>query len=83
MKNRCTISSNGKQLLLAGQKSGVVYALDPDANGKIVWQSKLGGGFTLRRGSLDTAIEERRNAGAAALEAASYIATALLVSRLG
>ncbi len=32
----------GKQLVLAGQKSGVVFAFDPDDNGKIVWQTRLG-----------------------------------------
>ncbi|MFK8019949.1 MAG: PQQ-binding-like beta-propeller repeat protein [Pseudomonadales bacterium] len=36
--------SNGKQYLLAGQKSGDVYALNPDEGGKIVWQQKLGRG---------------------------------------
>jgi polyvinyl alcohol dehydrogenase (cytochrome) len=35
---------DGRQLLLAGQKSGMVYAFDPDRNGKIVWQAKLGEG---------------------------------------
>jgi polyvinyl alcohol dehydrogenase (cytochrome) len=32
----------GNQILLAGQKSGVVYALDPDHGGEILWQTKLG-----------------------------------------
>jgi hypothetical protein len=49
----------------------------------LVQMAFLGGSFALRGGSLDTAIEERRNTGAAAMEAASYVATALLVSRLG
>jgi len=31
-------------LLLAGQKSGFVYGVDPDAKGKIVWSSKVGRG---------------------------------------
>jgi polyvinyl alcohol dehydrogenase (cytochrome) len=35
---------DGKQLLLAGQKSGVVFAFDPDNRGKIVWQVRLGQG---------------------------------------
>jgi polyvinyl alcohol dehydrogenase (cytochrome) len=30
----------GRELLLAGQKSGMVYALDPDKNGAIVWQTR-------------------------------------------
>jgi len=49
----------------------------------LVQMAFLGGKFSFHKGSLDTAIEERRNAGAAALEAASYIATALLVGRIG
>ena len=37
----------GKQLLIAGQKSGVVYALDPDRRGRIVWQVRAGKGGLL------------------------------------
>ena len=37
----------GKQVLVAGQKSGVVHAFDPDQNGKIVWQTRIGKGSTL------------------------------------
>jgi polyvinyl alcohol dehydrogenase (cytochrome) len=33
-------------MLLAGQKSGIVYALDPDDGGKIVWQQRVGKGGT-------------------------------------
>ncbi len=35
---------NGKEILVAGQKSGIVYAFDPDANGKILWQTRVGKG---------------------------------------
>ena len=38
---------DGKQVILAGQKSGVMYALDPDNNGKILWQAKVGNGGAL------------------------------------
>ena len=38
---------NGKQVLLAGQKSGAMYALDPDQNGKKIWEVKLGSGSAL------------------------------------
>jgi polyvinyl alcohol dehydrogenase (cytochrome) len=38
---------NGKQVILAGQKSGVMYALDPDNGGKTLWQAKIGYGSTL------------------------------------
>ena len=31
-------------MLLAGQKSGVVYALDPDKKGEILWQVRVGKG---------------------------------------
>jgi polyvinyl alcohol dehydrogenase (cytochrome) len=37
---------NGRELLLAGQKSGVVYALDPDRKGEILWQVRVGQGGT-------------------------------------
>jgi polyvinyl alcohol dehydrogenase (cytochrome) len=38
------VNSGGRELLLAGQKSGVVYALDPDKQGEIVWQARVGTG---------------------------------------
>jgi polyvinyl alcohol dehydrogenase (cytochrome) len=34
--------ATGNQVLLAGQKSGVVYSLDPDHGGNIFWQTKIG-----------------------------------------
>jgi polyvinyl alcohol dehydrogenase (cytochrome) len=37
---------NGHEVLLAGQKSGVVYALDPDRKGTILWQTRVGKGGT-------------------------------------
>src|SRR5262245_40681562 len=37
---------NGRDVLLAGQKSGVVYALDPDRKGEILWQVRVGQGGT-------------------------------------
>jgi polyvinyl alcohol dehydrogenase (cytochrome) len=40
----------GKQILLAGQKSGLVYGLDPDQQGKIVWKTRLGQGTGLMGG---------------------------------
>jgi polyvinyl alcohol dehydrogenase (cytochrome) len=36
--------SNGKDVILAGQKSGTLWALDPDANGKVLWQRDFGTG---------------------------------------
>jgi polyvinyl alcohol dehydrogenase (cytochrome) len=35
---------SGQDLLLAGQKNGAVYALDPDRQGEVVWQVKVGRG---------------------------------------
>jgi polyvinyl alcohol dehydrogenase (cytochrome) len=32
----------GNQVLLAAQKSGTVYGLDPDHGGEILWQTKIG-----------------------------------------
>ncbi|MDB5454239.1 MAG: pvadh, partial [Caulobacteraceae bacterium] len=36
----------GKQILLAGQKSGEVYGIDPD-RGNVIWKRKIGGGGAL------------------------------------
>ena len=38
---------NGKQILIAGQKSGIVYGMDPDDKGKILWQTRVGKGSAL------------------------------------
>ncbi len=37
-------TAGGRELLLAGQKSGVVWAFDPDKNGEVVWQTRVGKG---------------------------------------
>jgi polyvinyl alcohol dehydrogenase (cytochrome) len=39
--------ADGHQMIMAGQKAGIVYGFDPDHDGKIVWQVKagLGGAF--------------------------------------
>jgi polyvinyl alcohol dehydrogenase (cytochrome) len=36
----------GRQLIVAGNKSGTLYALDPDRDGAIVWQQVVGRGST-------------------------------------
>ena len=38
---------NGRDLIVAGQKSGVAYALDPDRKGEQVWRYRAGGGSGL------------------------------------
>jgi polyvinyl alcohol dehydrogenase (cytochrome) len=35
---------DGREVLLAGQKSGVVWALDPDNKGAVLWQQRVGKG---------------------------------------
>ena len=37
----------GKEILVAAQKSGIVWGLDPNQKGKIVWQAKIGAGSAL------------------------------------
>jgi polyvinyl alcohol dehydrogenase (cytochrome) len=37
---------DGREILIAGQKSGVVYALDPDRKGQTLWQARVGQGGT-------------------------------------
>jgi polyvinyl alcohol dehydrogenase (cytochrome) len=38
---------NGRRALIAGQKSGVVHAVDPDRDGAILWQRRVGKGTAL------------------------------------
>ncbi len=38
---------NGKDVLLAGNKAGILFALDPDNQGKKLWETKLGAGTAL------------------------------------
>jgi polyvinyl alcohol dehydrogenase (cytochrome) len=37
----------GKRALVVAQKSGMAYGLDPDAGGKVLWQTRVGKGGTL------------------------------------
>jgi polyvinyl alcohol dehydrogenase (cytochrome) len=39
--------ANGKDIILAGQKSGVAFGMDPDDDGKILWRNKVGNGGAL------------------------------------
>ncbi len=38
------ILSDGRRIILAGQKSGVMHAIDPDRKGEILWQQRVGKG---------------------------------------
>jgi polyvinyl alcohol dehydrogenase (cytochrome) len=39
--------ANGRRELVVGQKSGMAYALDPDKQGAILWQTRVGKGGAL------------------------------------
>jgi polyvinyl alcohol dehydrogenase (cytochrome) len=39
--------SDGKDVVLAGQKSGTLWALDPDASGRLLWRRDFGTGSPL------------------------------------
>jgi polyvinyl alcohol dehydrogenase (cytochrome) len=40
-------NAGGRDILIAGQKSGMVYGLDPDREGEILWQLRVGRGSTV------------------------------------
>ena len=49
----------GKPILLAGQKSGVAYGFDPDREGAILWQTKVGQGGVVGGIQFGTAADDR------------------------
>jgi polyvinyl alcohol dehydrogenase (cytochrome) len=48
--------SNGRQIIVAGSKSGVLYGFDPDHAGRILWKTKLGEG-ALKNGIFGPAVD--------------------------
>jgi polyvinyl alcohol dehydrogenase (cytochrome) len=44
---------SGKSLVVAGQKSGMVWAFDPDKNGELVWSSDISRGEIVFGGATD------------------------------
>jgi polyvinyl alcohol dehydrogenase (cytochrome) len=50
----------GKRALVIAQKSGVVHAIDPDAQGKILWQTRVGAGGLLGGSQWGSAADSRR-----------------------
>ncbi len=44
------VTISGRDLIVVGQKSGTLWGLDPDKNGDVVWQQKLGQGGGLMGG---------------------------------
>ena len=51
--------TNGKQALVIGQKSGVAWAIDPDRNGNLLWQTRVGKGSALGGSQWGSAADER------------------------
>jgi polyvinyl alcohol dehydrogenase (cytochrome) len=51
---------NGRRALIAGQKSGVVHALEPDRGGEILWQTRVGKGSALGGVQWGSAYDGRR-----------------------
>jgi len=50
---------DGRQILVIGQKSGVAHALDPDAKGKILWQTRVGKGSALGGMEWGSAVDQQ------------------------
>jgi polyvinyl alcohol dehydrogenase (cytochrome) len=51
--------ANGKRALVAGQKSGVVHAVDPDQQGELLWETRVGEGGTLGGVQWGSAVDDR------------------------
>src|SRR5262245_18029973 len=52
--------SNGRELLVAGQKSGVGWALDPDNRGAVLWQYRAGKGSALGGMEFGSAVDAQQ-----------------------
>jgi polyvinyl alcohol dehydrogenase (cytochrome) len=50
----------GKRALVIAQKSGMVHAIDPDAEGKILWQTRVGAGGLLGGSQWGSAADNQR-----------------------
>ena len=50
----------GKRALVIAQKSGVVHAIDPDAEGRILWQTRVGEGGLLGGSQWGSAADNQR-----------------------
>ena len=51
---------DGRRMLVIAQKSGVVHALDPDDDGKILWQTRIGKGGPLGGSEWGSAADQDR-----------------------
>jgi polyvinyl alcohol dehydrogenase (cytochrome) len=52
--------ANGKSVLVVGQKSGAAWAIDPDKDGALVWQHKVGVGSALGGIEWGSAADDRQ-----------------------
>jgi polyvinyl alcohol dehydrogenase (cytochrome) len=52
--------ADGKRILVIAQKSGVVHALDPDREGQILWQVRVGKGGSLGGSQWGSAVDDER-----------------------
>src|SRR2546422_615107 len=43
-RTKSELKCGGRRALVAGQKSGVVHAIDPDKQGEVLWQKRVGKG---------------------------------------
>jgi len=50
---------NGKRALVAGQKSGLVHAVDPDQQGEVLWQTRIGQGGSMGGVQWGSAVDDR------------------------
>jgi polyvinyl alcohol dehydrogenase (cytochrome) len=55
-----TTAANGKEIIVIGQKSGVGFALDPDREGKTLWEYRAGRGSTLGGMEYGSAVDDER-----------------------
>jgi len=53
--------ATGNQILLAGKRSGIVYGLDPDHGGEILWQTKVAGAAAAAGGVAWGSAADHRN----------------------
>lgn len=42
-----TTLKDGRDILIAGQKSGIIFGLDPDREGEVIWKTRVGRGGIL------------------------------------
>jgi polyvinyl alcohol dehydrogenase (cytochrome) len=52
--------ADGRRVVVIAQKSGVVHALDPDHQGKILWQTRVGKGGALGGSQWGSAVDRDR-----------------------